>query len=83
MGFASATPWAITERKEPIIKRPAERLTVLPSKGLPDNAVGVEFFLPLFLRWRDAHDLPKIESSSPVPEIEQGPVRRIDRRSAA
>jgi len=58
-------------------------LTVLPSRGVPATALGVELFLPLFLRWREAHDLPNIESRSLVPEVEQGQVRRLDRRPAA
>jgi hypothetical protein len=63
------------------MKRAAKPLTVLPSKGLPNVALGVEFFLPLFLRWRDVHDPSQIESCRPVPEIEQGQVRRIHRRT--
>ena len=71
----------MADRREQSIKRAAKPLIVLPSKGLPNVALGVEFFLPLFLRWRDVHDLSKIESCRPVLEIEQGQVGRINRRT--
>ena len=65
------------------MKRDAKPLTVLPSQGTPAAVLGVESFVPLFLRWREANALPNIESCSPVPEKLEGQVRRLDRRSTA
>jgi hypothetical protein len=56
---------------------------VLPSIGLENAAQSVESLLPFFLSWRKAHDLPNIESSGPVPLVEQGSVRRLHRRTTA
>ena len=68
-----------TDREEPIIKRAAKPLTVLPSKGLPDIALGVQSFMPLFIRWRDANALSEIEPSRPLPSSSKhGPEASID-----
>jgi hypothetical protein len=45
---------AATVRRKANIRHPAKPLNVLPSKGSPDVALGVQSFLPLFLRWREA-----------------------------
>ena len=82
MTLASVGPADVADGTEPTIKRPAKPLTVLPSKGLSDETLGVELFLHLFLRWRHANGLPNIEPSRVVPAVQQGQVRRLDRRTA-
>ena len=65
------------------MQREAKPLVVLPSEGIPDAALGVELFVPLFIRWREAHDLPNFESRCTLSKVQQGQVRRLDRRPAA
>jgi len=64
------------------LKERTKDLRVLPSIGMPDARLGVEFFVPLFQRWYEAHELTSDEQRGPVPEVEQGQVRRLHRRTA-
>jgi len=65
------------------VKRESHNVIVLDSIGSPAPELGVESFLALFVKWRENDGNSNLESCSTLPPIKQGPVRRIDRRTAA